>query len=208
MDRSDWDERYATSELIWSADPNRWVREEVEGLPPGRAIDLAAGEGRNSIWMAGRGWRVTAVDFSSVALDKGRQLVASLADGDVAGRIEWVVDDARTYAPEAGAYDLVLLCYLQVPPGDRRQVLAHAVTALAPGGILLVVAHALANLTGGTGGPQDPAVLYDPEHVLSELPDTPALEVERAEIVRRPVEGARDALDTLVRARRPVAARP
>ena len=203
MEGSDWDARYATSELVWSAEPNRWVREELTGLPPGRAVDLAAGEGRNSIWLAGVGWRVTAVDFSSVAIDKGRQLAGRLGDPEAGGRIDWVVGDVRTYRAEPGAFDVALLCYLHLPAPERPMVLAGAVEALAPGGILLVVGHALANLAEGTGGPQDPAVLYDPEQVLAELPSEPTLAVERAELVRRPVEGARDAIDVLVRARRP-----
>ncbi|MFL6133228.1 MAG: class I SAM-dependent methyltransferase, partial [Nocardioidaceae bacterium] len=72
MDARAWDERYAASELIWSATPNRFVEAELTSLPPGRAVDLAAGEGRNALWLADRGWHVTAVDFSLAGLDKGR----------------------------------------------------------------------------------------------------------------------------------------
>ncbi len=83
MDATDWDERYAATELMWSTTPNQFVAAELADLPPGRAVDLAAGEGRNAIWLAGLGWDVTAVDFSQVALDKGRQLA-----GD--RQIDWV----------------------------------------------------------------------------------------------------------------------
>lgn len=202
MDSAAWDERYAATELVWSAEPNRFVREEVGGLAPGRALDLAAGEGRNSLWMATVGWAVTAVDFSAVAIEKGRRLAEQLADPASAARIDWLVDDARTYEPAEASFDLVLLCYFQIPSPERVTVFAHAAAALAPGGVLLVVGHALANLTGGTGGPQDPAVLYDPDDVLAELPKDVPLAIERAELVRRPIEGARDAIDVLVRARR------
>lgn len=203
MDSSVWDERYAATELVWSAEPNCWVREEVSALAPGRALDLAAGEGRNSLWMASLGWRVTAVDFSAVAIDKGRRLADALADPSSAERLDWVVADIRTFEPPEAGFDLVLLCYLQLPSPERVAVLAHACAALAPGGVLLVVGHALANLAGGTGGPRDPAVLYDPDDVVAELPEGASLSVERAELVRRPVEGARDAIDVLVRARKP-----
>lgn len=203
MEQRDWDERYASTELVWSADPNLFVRDEVAGLAPGRALDLAAGEGRNSIYLASIGWRVTAVDFSAVALDKGRRLAAGLEDASSADRLEWVVADLRTYAPEAAAYDLVLLCYLQLPAADRAAALRAATSALAPGGTLLVIAHALANLTEGTGGPQDPSVLYEPGDVVEALPAEAGLVIERADRVTRPVEGHRDAIDTLVRARRP-----
>src|SRR2546430_7187246 len=66
MDAAEWDQRYAGTELVWSAEPNRFVAAELADLPPGRALDLAAGEGRNSVWLAERGWAVTAVDFSRV----------------------------------------------------------------------------------------------------------------------------------------------
>ena len=76
MDEAGWDERYAAAELIWTAEPNRFVVAELTGLPPGRALDLGAGEGRNAIWLAEQGWDVTAVDFSAVGLDKGRAVAA------------------------------------------------------------------------------------------------------------------------------------
>ena len=77
MDRQQWDERYSGAEFEWSMHPNQFVAEQLDGLPPGRALDLAAGEGRNSVWLAERGWSVTAVDFSSVGLEKGRMLSAA-----------------------------------------------------------------------------------------------------------------------------------
>ena len=72
MDSQRWDERYSATGFVWATGPNQFVAAELASLPPGRAIDLAAGEGRNTVWLAERGWRVTAVDFSRVGLDKGR----------------------------------------------------------------------------------------------------------------------------------------
>lgn len=72
VSRAHWDERYGTAELIWKADPNRFLVEELEGLAPGRALDIACGEGRNAIWLASMGWEVTGVDFSAVGLAKAR----------------------------------------------------------------------------------------------------------------------------------------
>src|SRR5882757_65285 len=84
VDRQQWDARYSDAEFEWSMHPNQFLAAELDGAPPGRALDLAAGEGRNSVWLAARGWRVTAVDFSRVGLDKGRKLSADHAidDGD------------------------------------------------------------------------------------------------------------------------------
>jgi SAM-dependent methyltransferase len=198
VDSQQWDERYSGTEFEWTTRPNQFVAAELADLPPGRALDLAAGEGRNTVWLAERGWRVTAVDFSRVGLEKGRKLSAARGIDD--SRLEWVVADLRDYQPERGAFDLVLVAYLQVSPELRAEVLAGAALALAPGGTVFVIGHDLTNLAEGTGGPQDPAVLYTPKAVSAELP---GLRVVRAERVFRTVErddGPATAVDTLVRA--------
>jgi SAM-dependent methyltransferase len=199
VDSNAWDTRYANAPgLVWSAEPNRFVVEELAGLTPGAALDVAAGEGRNAVWLAERGWRVTAVDFSPVAVERGREL-AALRGVDV----DWQVADATAYGPEPGSLDLVLISYLHLPADDLRTVLATARAALRPGGVVVVVGHDRANLTGGTGGPQDPAILLTPEEVVAELD---GLSIRRAETARRPVSTADgtsvDALDTVVVAAR------
>jgi SAM-dependent methyltransferase len=154
-------------------------------------LDVGAGEGRNAIWLAHRGWQVTAVDFSAVGLEKGRRLAETSR-----AAVDWVHADLREYQPEASAFQLVLVAYLQLREADLDGVLHRAAAALAPGGVLLVVGHDVTNLTEGTGGPPDPAVLYTPESIVRPLSE---LTVLRAERVRRPA-GAGEAVDTLVRA--------
>jgi SAM-dependent methyltransferase len=180
MEAQEWDERYAGTELVWSAEPNRFVAEEVADLPPGRAVDLGAGEGRNAIHLAKLGWEVTAVDFSQVALDKGRAVADDLP-------IRWECADATTWvAPEP--VDLVLEAYLHVPPAARRQTTAHAFGSLRVGGTFLLVGHDTTNLTEGTGGPQDPEVLMTAEDVHGDLDAVGAsYQVVRADRVARPV---------------------
>jgi SAM-dependent methyltransferase len=199
VDSADWDARYAAApELVWTAEPNRFVVEETADLPPGRALDLAAGEGRNAVWLAERGWRVTAVDFSAVAVRRGEALSRERGVD-----IDWQVADATTYRPDADGYDLVLIAYLHLPRPDLATALRHAATAVRPGGSFVLVGHDLANLTAGTGGPQDPAVLQTPETVVAELP---GMRIHRAETARRPVrtrDETVDALDTVVVATRP-----
>ncbi|MFC9327542.1 class I SAM-dependent methyltransferase [Kitasatospora sp. NPDC057015] len=208
MDSHDWDARYGATELVWGTDPNRWVVREASGLPAGRALDLAAGEGRNSIWLAARGWRVTAVDYSEVAVERGRRLAAAGLP-EVAERLTWVRADALGHRPGPAGYDLVMVVYLHLPADQRRIVLDHAASALAPGATLLVVGHATENLTRGVGGPQDARVLYSPQDVLADL-DGRGLRTVRAEHVRRPVVTAEgepaEAIDTLVRLERGPAA--
>jgi SAM-dependent methyltransferase len=198
VDSQQWDERYSGTEMVWTTRPNQFVAAELADLPPGRALDLAAGEGRNTVWLAERGWQVSAVDFSRVGLEKGRKL--SAARGVDEARVEWIVADLRDFEPDRDFYDLVLIAYLQVSPELRATVMARAAAALAPGGTAFVVGHDLTNLTEGTGGPQDPDVLYTPEAVRAELP---GLGVVRAERVHRTVERdghSATAIDTLVRA--------
>jgi SAM-dependent methyltransferase len=196
VDARAWDERYAASELVWSAGPNAFVAAELAGLPPGRALDLAAGEGRNAIWLARRGWQVTAADFSQVALDKGRRLA-----GDTP--VRWVRADATTW-DEPASYELVVLAYLQLAAEERRAAVRAAYASLVPGGTFLLVAHDSSNLAEGTGGPQDPAVLMTAADVLRDL-EGGEHDVLRAERVPRLVgdghgeEPARTAWDCLVR---------
>jgi len=193
--REAWDRKYAETERLWGRDPNRFLVTEVSDLPPGRALDLACGEGRNAIWLAELGWRTTGVDFSQVAIAKARER-ASQASLDV----EFVCADLLDYEPERDAYDLVLLFYLQLPRDELRLVLERAASALAAGGTFLLVGHDLVNITEGVGGPSDPAVLYTPDDIVAELP---GLEIEKAERVLRDVADAdRPAIDALVRARR------
>ncbi len=198
MEQAAWDERYAGPELMWGAGPNRFVTEEVTPLQARRALDLGTGEGRNAIWLAGRGWQVTAVDFSAVGLARAARLAAERGV-----RVEWVQADLLDYQPEPGAYDLVLIAYIHLAPASLTSVFRAAVAALAPGGTLLAIGHDRDNITRGYGGPQDPDLLYTPESVTAELN---GLAIRRAERVRRPVrapEGERVAIDTLVRAERP-----
>ena len=199
MDSASWDRRYEGRELVWTAEPNRFLVAETEALAPGRAIDLACGEGRNAIWLAERGWQAVGADFSEVGLQKARELANQRGVN-----VEWVAANLLDYRPDPRAFDLVLVFYLQVPAAERRPILRAAAEAVAPGGTFLLVAHDSTNLQHGHGGPQDPAVLYTPDDVVDDLAGA-GLSVERADRVERPVhtpDGERIALDALLRARR------
>ena len=70
MDRDDWNRRYAASDYVWTVEPNRFLVAEAGDLDPGRALDLACGEGRNAVWLAQWGWQVEAVDFAELLVNK------------------------------------------------------------------------------------------------------------------------------------------
>lgn len=206
MDAHDWDERYTAEHLIWGTEANRWVVSELGALMPSTALDLASGEGRNSVWLATEGWSVTAIDFSEVATGRARELAKQAAER--AGRdldITWRVENVTTAELTQSAYDAVLVCYLQLPAYERRTAMRTAARALAPGGVMLVVAHDVTNLTEGYGGPQDREVLYSASDVEEDLQDylsSGSLVVERSGRVAREIEaddGTHIAWDLLVR---------
>jgi SAM-dependent methyltransferase len=201
MDAAAWDARYAAHEHVWSPGPNAFVAAELDALPPGRALDLAGGEGRNALWLAERGWIVTMVEFSRVGLEK-----AGRAAADRGVTLELVEADVTEHEPEPDAYDLVLVSYLQTDAAGREAWLGHVTDALAPGGTILILAHDASNIEHGYGGPQDPSVLTTPEDVASRLTaNDPTLTIDRADVVEREVDtpdGRRVALDHLVRAHR------
>ncbi|HEV7726301.1 MAG TPA: class I SAM-dependent methyltransferase [Modestobacter sp.] len=190
MQTSDWDARYA-EKAQWSAGPNALVAALLGDLPPGRAVDLAAGEGRHARWLAGLGWEVTAVDFSAVGLERGR----AAPGGDA---VHWVVADVLTWTPPAADLDLVLVAYLHLPEADTVDLLTLAVGWLRPGGRLLVLGHDVANLDAGVGGPRDPAILHSVDRLA---PVARLLAVDRLEQVSRKTP-AGTALDTLLLGRR------
>ena len=190
--RERWDARHAAHEPIESLEPNPTLIAEIGSRPPGRALDLGAGDGRNAVWLASQGWHVTAVDFSRVALDRGR--AQAIARGV---HVDWVLADLLDWSPGGDRYDLVTLFFIHLPPTERRGVYARAAEAVASGGTLLVVGHDRTNLEDGVGGPQDPEVLLTPLEVASDLA---GFRVDRAETMRRPGPDGRGPIDTIVRA--------
>jgi SAM-dependent methyltransferase len=183
-----WDERYRERGPE-PGEPEPALVEALAPLPPGRAVDLAAGAGRHALWLAARGWRVTAVDFSAVGVERGR---AAAAAAGLA--VDWVVADLRDWAPPADAppLDLVLAARVRLDP----DVLRGAAGRLVPGGRLVVLGHAVEG--EWVDGPRDPALRHTPE-ALAEA--TEGLLTERLEHVPRPG----GALDLLLVARRPAA---
>lgn len=195
MSSSMWDARYAGAQ-VWDLEPNRLVLEALDHLSPGRALDVGAGEGRHALWLASKGWQVTAVDFSSVAVGK-IQARAALMGLEVDAQ----VGDVTRFRPRHD-FDLVLFSYLHLVMPSLKRALRTAVAVLTEGGEFFLVAHDASNLDRGYGGPPDPDVLTTPEAVADILTAT-GLEVTRAEVVARQVHtesGTRTALDHVVQA--------
>jgi len=197
QDAQEWDSRYAGPDRVWSAAPNPWVASTIGAWFTGRALDLGAGEGRHSIWLASLGWQVTAVDFSATGIERGRRGADELGLD-----VDWVVADVRAWEPPAGVtFDLILVAYLQLA---EDEVLARVRDWLAPGGALVVIGHALRNLTEGVGGPSDPRLLHTEAGYRAA---SEGLVVEQlGEVVRHLPVG--DAIDLVLVARRPIRQQP
>ncbi len=189
-----WDARHSAHDPIEAHEPDPTLVAVARDLAPGRALDLGTGDGRNAIRLAADGWRVTAADFSGVALER-----AAAAAEAMGVEIDWRLVDLLTWEPDARAFDLVLLMFIHLPGDERRGVYERAAAAVAPGGSLLVVGHDLLNLAEGVGGPQDPDVLFVPAEVVAGLPA--GFTVVQAATVRRG-PGAAVPIDAVVHARR------
>jgi SAM-dependent methyltransferase len=179
-------------------EPNRFLVQEARDLPPGRALDVAAGEGRSAIWLAERGWRVLAVDFSRVALERGARLAA---EREV--EVVWKLADVTRWTPTPSGFDLVVVLYLHLAAERMLGVVRRAAAAVAEGGTILVVGHDTANLERGFGGPRNPELLYTPGEIAGGLT---GMSIQRAESALRPVttdHGDDYAVDCVVCAVRP-----
>jgi SAM-dependent methyltransferase len=172
MSNEMWDEKYQGKELVWSADPNQFLPPAVAGLPVGKSLDLACGEGRNAIWLASQGWHSTAVDFSAVGLEKGQAIAEN--EGLT---VNWVLSDVLTYHPDE-RFDLIIIFYVHLPSDQLDVIFKTSQELLAPGGKIIGVGHALRNLTDGVGGPQHPSILWEVSSMQDRLDGLDAVVVD------------------------------
>ncbi|ASO21676.1 SAM-dependent methyltransferase [Actinoalloteichus hoggarensis] len=209
-DQRFWDDLYGSREQLFSGNPNGVLVAEASGLPVGRALDVGCGEGGDARWLVERGWRVTAVDISQVALDRAARAVG---DDDV----RWVRADLTTTPLESGAYDLVSLQYFPLVRDERHAALRGLLAAVAPGGTLLVGAHDLGDLgehrageghgDGVESGAEQPDFdvdsIYQPHEIADLLDDGWEILVQETRLRTAPApEGTRHVHDVVLRARR------
>jgi SAM-dependent methyltransferase len=166
-----WDERYASKPAIWSGDPNPQLVAEVVSLRTGTALDAGCGEGADAIWLAEQGWRVTAVDISKVALERGAAQSHKIGD-DVAERITWQQVDLRTWRPQPASYDLVSAQFMQLPPSERGPFYSRLAEGVASGGTLLVVGHSPTDMQTTVRRPQWPELYFTADEIASILDPT------------------------------------
>jgi SAM-dependent methyltransferase len=196
-----WDELYGRSQRVWSGNPNPLLTREVPDLPPGSALDAGCGEGADSHWLAGRGWRVLAVDISAVALERA----AAHTEPEVADRVTWQRRDLTEWVPERRAYDLVNSQFLHFPRALRAPLFGRLADAVAPGGTLLLVGHHPSDLDTTVHRPDQPDLFFTPEELVAAL-DPDGWDVLVAQASPRAVtdhDGREVTIhDTVLRARR------
>ncbi len=184
--RSLWDARYEAKGALWGAEPNQFLAEIAEVLEPGTALDLGCGQGRNSLWLASRGFEVTGLDLSSIAIEQAKAVAAEL---DLDASFESV--DLTTWDPAGRVWDLVVLTYLHLSHERRPVVHAAARRAVAPGGRLVVIAHHLDNFENGVGGPPVPELLFTEQQLAGDFSSLKILRNQK--VIRTTEEG--DAID-------------
>jgi 2-polyprenyl-3-methyl-5-hydroxy-6-metoxy-1,4-benzoquinol methylase len=148
-DHASWEERYGSATALWSGRVNPTLAAEAAGLAPGRALDVGCGEGADVLWLAGRGWQVTGLDWSEVALARAAEHAAAAGLGD---RVQWVRGDVETWEPPADTYDLVTAHFLHPTAEQRSVLLPRLASAVVPGGTLLWVGHAFDEVRAATWG--------------------------------------------------------
>ncbi|MEO5679113.1 MAG: class I SAM-dependent methyltransferase [Acidimicrobiales bacterium] len=195
----DWDDRYRASDQIWSGQPNGALVAETADQEPGRALDVGCGEGADAIWLALRGWQVTALDLSSVALDRARA-AATGAGVD----IEWIHAGLLGATLPARGFDLVTAHYPALLRTAAHEAEAALLAAVAPGGTLLVVHHADVDMDEAKAQGFDPADYVGPAEVLAAIDESWAIEVDETRPRAVPASGAAHHVrDQVLRARRP-----
>lgn len=170
----DWDERYRgeSDENMWSGEPNGALVAEVSSLRPGKAVDLGCGEGADAIWLATRGWEVTGVDISKVALERARKAA------DAAGvEVEWISGDFVGHPPSTGAYDLVTTHYPALLRANADEAVEAVLAGVAPGGTLLFVTHLITDPEAVRSHGFEPDDYVDIHDVVRRLGDGWTVEV-------------------------------
>jgi SAM-dependent methyltransferase len=170
MDKAFWDSKYSVDEYVYTKDVNRFVKESCSDIAPGKMIDLAGGEGRNTVFFAEKGWQAENIDLSAVGLVKCEKLAK---ERDVQELVFTTNASALDFVSKLAPVDLGVCAYLQIPQEQLSVAISRLVDNIKPGGVFFGVWHALENLKDGFGGPQNPEVLPSEESMTALLSSLP-----------------------------------
>lgn len=144
-----WNDRYAGDEYVYGTEPNTFLRGESWRLPTGRVMCLADGEGRNAVFLAEQGWEAHSVDLAATGVDKSHRLAAERGVS-----VNAQVGDLADFNLGTAQWDAIVSVFAHMPPAMRMDLHRRVVTALRPGGVLLLEAYTPDQIGRGTGGPQ------------------------------------------------------
>lgn len=197
-----WDARYGSASSIWSGQPNQRLVEHAAHLPAGHALDVGTGEGADAVWLASRGWRVTAVDVSQIALDRG---AAHAETAGVGHLVQWRQVDLREWVAPVAGFDLVSAQFMHITDPPRSAIYRGLAAAVAPGGTLLVVAHHPSDMDTGLRRPPMEGLFFLAEDLAADLDPTQWASIDTSEPSREVPgpDGERIVIrDTILRATR------
>ncbi len=155
-----WDERYAGVDSVYGKEPNKFFKEQIDKIKPGKILMPGDGEGRNGVYTAVNGWIVDSVDYSAVARDKAVQFAH-----DSGTKISYLVIDLAEYEPHLNYYDAVGMIFLHLNKDLRKTFFEKAVKSLKPGGTLIFEGYSKEQLGRTSGGPQNLEMLYDMDEI-------------------------------------------
>ena len=168
MTREFWDERYGSTEQLWSGNPNQRLVEQVSDLAPGTALDVGCGEGADAIWLAAQGWQVVGIDVSPVGLERAARH-AEQAGTEIAERVSWQQADMLSWAPPPRQFDLVSAHFIHLPSAERESLHRRLAAAVRPGGTLLIVGPHPSDLETTAHRMNLPDFMYTAEQVAATL---------------------------------------
>ena len=195
MTAAQWDARYRAEPDLWTKEPNARLVQFVEELEPGRALDVGAGDGRNAIWLATQGWSVTAIDLSTVALERAAERAAARD-----AQLECIVADWRGHDFGEAAFELIVVSFMHPLPDEREALFARVARALVPGGHVFTVGVVLAD--HGRRGPPDPERPYTVERLQQALRGFEVLRCEEHSYEQEHSSGRREVTDVVAIGRR------
>lgn len=160
-----WDDKFASSEFFYGTEANVFLVQQAQQLSANsEVLCLAEGEGRNAVYLAAQGHRVSALDYSSAGIEKTKKLAAQRQV-----RVVTVLQDLAEWQPDANSVDAIVAIFMHLPSPLRQQVLANIVKALRPGGVFIGEFYRPEQLAYNTGGPKDRALLYTQEMLANDL---------------------------------------
>jgi len=159
-----WNEKFSTDEYIYGIEPNKFFKEQIDGLKPGRLLLLGEGEGRNSVYAAIKGWEVDAVDFSQIAKKKALKLSKN---NNV--KINYAISNLADFIPSENCYDAIGLVFIHLKPESRIVVHKRIINALKKNGHIILETFGKEQLGKDSGGPQSKEMLYSKEELENDF---------------------------------------